>query len=370
MNPFSLGTVYSENDFCNRKTETDDLLRFFRGGQNVVLYSPRRYGKTSLAKRVLNVLGEEGFLVAYVDLFPILSEGDFIKRFAEGIFKGIGADPNTLLNKLGNLFRRLVPNFEVGPDGYKVSVTLGDRKDSMLLDDVMDNLYAYVAKHDLRGCIVLDEFQEITELPESKRIEGVLRSHIQNEKSVSYLYVGSRRRILQDMFSNKSRPFYKSSFSYTLEKIGKEDYVPFIVGKFDATGKICPHEIAEEIYDAVQGYPCYVQKLASLVWDVTSGRCDSDTVREAFRTLLWTETGDFEGIWSGLTLTQRSMLKALASESTSKPYSRGFLDEYRLSLGGAQGAIKVLLSRDLIEQDREGLYRLTDPVMARWMKEI
>ena len=370
-NPFTLGIV-REKALCDRNKEIEDLLRYARNGENVVLFSPRRYGKSSLITAVLELLEREKFLTVYVDLFPISSQHDFVLRFSTGVFRGIGAgvDPRSLGERIATLFKRLVPSLEVKPDGYSLSVKF-DRTDGLdlLLDDLLVGLYAYVTKKKVRACIALDEFQEITELPECKKIEGILRSHIQFHKEIAYFYVGSRRRILNDMFLNKSRPFYKSAFSYVLKEIPREDFVPHIAGRFRDTGKICPPEVAVEIYNLVRGYPYYVQKLASIAWDMTTRKCATEVTREAFRLLLTMEVIDFEGIWSGLTLVQKSVLKALAGEPTLSPYGREFLERHRLSVGGAQRAIKTLLSRDLIEKDPENRHRLTDPVMEGWLRQ-
>lgn len=96
-NPFTLGIAHRK-DFCNREKEIKDLLRYARNGNNVILFSPRRYGKSSLIKIVLELLEEEGFLAVYVDLFPITSEQDFISRFSSGLLKAIGkgVDPRNL----------------------------------------------------------------------------------------------------------------------------------------------------------------------------------------------------------------------------------------------------------------------------------
>lgn len=370
-NPFTLGIV-RKNDFCNREKEIEDLLRYARSGDNLVLLSPRRYGKSSLIVRVLDMLEKEGFLTVYVDLFPISSEQDFISRFSTAVFKGIGrgADPRNFMDKIRNQFSRLVPTFEVKPEGYSIYVKFDRTTETgLLLDDLMGGIYNFVKKKRSKACIALDEFQEITELPESKKIEGILRSHIQFHREIAYFYIGSRRRILNDMFLNKGRAFYKSAFLYTLKEIQKNDFVSHIEKRFRDTRKIYPSEIAEKIYDMVRGYPYYVQKLASITWDITIKKCDPDIVGNAYKILLAMETADFEGIWSGLTLIQRSVLKAIAKEPTSSPYAREFLERHRLSIGGTQRAMEVLLSRDLIEKDSENRYRLTDPVMAAWLSE-
>lgn len=368
-NPFSLA-IAQGTGFCDREKEIEDLLRNGRNGDNVLLFSPRRYGKTSLVRRTLDRLSGEGLLTVYVDLFPIISERDLVSRFSSSLVRGIGRglDHRMLAARLKDLFKRLTPSIEVKPDGYSVSLRLDQASESgPLLEDLLEGFYKHVTKRNLRACVALDEFQEITELPESKRIEGILRSHIQLQKEVSYFFIGSRRRTLQEMFSDKGRAFYKSAFTYALREIPKMDFLGHIERRFLESGKACPLGVAEEIYDRVRGYPYYVQKLASIAWDFSEAQCDAGMVRRAYDSLIEMETPDFEATWSALTLVQRSVLKALALESTAMPYSRDFLERHRLSVGGTQRALRVLVSMDLVEKDQDGRYRLTDPIMSAWL---
>jgi len=224
-NPFSLSIAQGAH-FCNRETEIQDLVRHARSGNNVLLFSPRRYGKTSLVKKTLDLLAGEGFLTVYVDLFPIISERDMVSRLSSALFKGVGRGLNqqTLAGRLKDLFKRLIPIIEVKPDGYSVSMRFDQTSEpGALLEDLLEGLYRYVTQRGIRACVALDEFQEITELPESKRIEGLFRAHIQSHREVSYLFIGSRRRILQEMFSDKGRAFYKSAFAYPLREVPKDD---------------------------------------------------------------------------------------------------------------------------------------------------
>lgn len=371
QNPFIIG-IAKEEDFCNRKQELADLINYARNGQNVVLYSPRRYGKSSLVNQVLKELEKEGVLTVCVDLFPVSSEHDFVSMLATAVIRGIGrrVDPRTFGDKAKNLFGRLIPVFEVTPEGMGIFVKF-DRsaKLELLLDDLMEGMYNYVKKKRLRACIALDEFQEVTELAESKKIEGILRSHIQQQKEIAYFYIGSRRRTLKDIFTDKGRPFYKSALLYTLKEIPREDFILHIRKRFERSSKKCPADVAEKIYDRVRGYPYYVQKLASLSWDITDKSCNGKVVATAYKLLIKMESPDFEGVWSGLTLMQKVVLKAIAKESTLSPYAREYLERFGLTIGGAQKSIRALLEKDLIEKDDENKYRLTDPVMGAWLRE-
>lgn len=133
-----------------------------------------------------------------------------------------------------------------------ISSALPSFESGALLEDLLEGLYRYVTQRGIRACVAVDEFQEITELPESKRTEGLFRSNIQLHREVSYFFIGSRRRILQEMFSNKGRAFYKSAFAYPLREVPREDFVGYTQTHFDEAS---PTAIAEEIYNRVRGYP-------------------------------------------------------------------------------------------------------------------
>jgi hypothetical protein len=367
-NPFLL-EIAQDADFCDRTAELEELTTRARNSQKVLLYSPRHYGKSSLVMRMQNQLAEEGFVNVYVDLFPISSEADVVSKFAAAVFKGIGrgADPRTLTDKMKKMFSRFVPHIEILPDRMEVYAKFDKSAGfDLLLDDLMESTYAYVTKHHLRTSIVLDEFQEIMVLPEAKKIEGILRSYIQRQKEISYFFVGSRRRVLTEMFTEEGRPFHKTAYPFELGVIPKEDFVPHIVRKFKETKKKCSAEVAGVIYDMVRGYPYYVQKLSSIAWDLTETACSDSIASCAYGALLKMEGRDFEGIWSGLTLGQKALLKAIAQEPAREVFSRAYLAKCGLSSGGAQKALSHLRKRDLIEVVDE-VTRITDPVMGDWL---
>jgi AAA+ ATPase superfamily predicted ATPase len=175
--------------------------------RNVVLYAPRRSGKSSLVANLATRLQQDGYLTAYADLFPITSEQEVV-AVGSAILTGIGrgADPRTAMTRITNIFSRLMPAVEITPEGMSISAKL-DRTAAteVLLDDVLTGLFSYLERTGKQACIVLDEFQEITELKTAKHIEGTLRAHIQRQETASFFFVGSRRHILKDIFTNKAR---------------------------------------------------------------------------------------------------------------------------------------------------------------------
>ena len=372
-NPFTIG-IAKEEKFCNRKEEIRNLKNFIQNGQNVVIYSPRRFGKTSLVKTVLKELEkkDKNFIGIYADLFPVSSYQDFIEIFSKAIIQSIGKEVDkSFFQKIKNLFKNIVPSFTVKPDGsFSISISINPSISlETLLSDLFIGLEKYIKKNDLKACIVLDEFQEITTLEESKKIEGLLRNFIQEQEDISYIFVGSRRKLLVDMFTDKKRPFYKSSFLYPLKKIERSEFVKCIISSFKETEKVCSKSTAEEIYDLVDGYPYYVQKLSSIIWDLTDKKITEKIVENAFKTLIKMESIDFESIWINLNKSEKTVLKMIAIYPEISPFSKEFLEKSKLSIGGIQKAISSLIKKDLIEKE-DNLYLLTDPVMKYWIKEI
>ena len=371
-NPFTIG-IAKEEKFCNRKKEIKELKNFIKNRQSIVIYSPRRYGKTSLIKKVLHDLEKESksFVGIYVDLFSVSSYQDFIEIFSKSVIHSIGKEVNrSFIKKIKNLFKSITPTFTFKPDGsFSVSISFSTSLTiENLLSDLFEGLESYAENNSLSLCVVFDEFQEITTLEESKKIEGIIRGYIQNQQNVSYVFVGSRRKLLLDMFTDQKRPFYKSSYLYRLEKIRKEDFVKCIKNAFDKTGKICSENIAQDIYDLTEGYPYYVQKLSAIVWDLTDKKVSEKTVNDALKTLIKMESVDFENIWINLNKGEKIVLKTIVRFPHLSVYSKDFIESSGLSIGGIQKAVSSLIKKDIIEKEN-GKLKLTDPMMAHWIKK-
>lgn len=367
-NPFA-PSVASGSDFCDRNQELAELERLVQGGQSIVLSSPRRYGKTSLTLRLQDHLRQQKFLTVYVDFFSVLSEQDVVTKLAKAVVAGIGreASPDNFGNRLANLFKSFSVTFEARPEGIAISTALvPGTSPAAGLDDAMESLFNYVEKHNRKACCVFDEFQEIATLPESKRIEGTLRSHIQMHKSISFIYVGSRRQLLMDMFG-KNRPFYGSCGFMTLNIISRDDFVPYIVQKFSESDKTCSPETASVIYDHVAGYPSYVQRLAAFAWDMTETVCTKDIVEASWNALLDDTTALFEATWTGLSPIERRALTSIAIEPTSQPSASDYLQRYHMPASSMQKALAALKMLDLVEYKEQ--WHLVDPVMAAWIKD-
>jgi AAA+ ATPase superfamily predicted ATPase len=370
-NPFMLGVIPPGAPFCDRSRELEELTSYAKNKADVVLYSPRRYGKTSLIKRVQSNLADKGFIAIYIDLFGVTSIDEVATRTVKSIYT-VTQHNESLFKKTIRIlktFRPVLKPTEAG-DAFSISVeAVGGRVSGIdLLDATMDNLGEFIQKTRKGIHIVFDEFQEITEL-NSQQIEGILRSHIQGHRA-SYFFIGSRRRLLLDMFSQRNRPFFQSSIMYELDRLPYGDLVNYIIDCFQSQGKRCPSEVAEEISAKVLQHPYYVQKLSFYAFEMTDKTAKIEDVAKAYERVFEEERYFFEATLQGITLKQISLLKAIASDPFLPVFSTEFLSKYRLAQGMIQKALPKLAKLDLIEKNEKNSWKIVDPVFNDWLRRM
>ncbi len=368
MNPFRL-TLAIGDRFCNRVAEIGLLCQNMLSGIHTVVYAPRRYGKSSLAHVVMARL--EGRMVSvYADLFAVTSTADVAEKLYRTIVQALGraaADKESVAKRIATLFKnlRVSLSFSPGTSTPEVSVSLGDVSAQAHIESVIGALDEYCAKHDIKVCLVLDEFQEICNLGDAKKIEALLRSGMQSAKHVSFLMLGSRRTLLRDMFEDRKRPFYKSAFVLQLVQIGVAEFTPYLVKTFKKAGSDLSADEAKEIVAFCDSYPYYVQKLCMLYFDLKEqGR----TLKDAEDHLVVMESADFENLFIALTSHQKRLLQAIAKARPTGIFSSAFLSEHGLgSQGSVQNSLAKVKKLDLVEQRPDG-WRIVDPIFEKWLR--
>ena len=249
--------------------------------------------------------------------------------------------------------------FTVEPASYRDGCTL--------LEETLKSIDKFSRDTTHGVCLALDEFQEICELNDSLKIESIMRTQIQEHNKAAYLFIGSRRRLLVDMFNEKKRPFYNSALNYLLKPLPKDELIEFIVHLFKLQKKECSVAVAEKIAEIAAGYAYYVQKLGYCVFEISGTRVTAADVREGLNVLLEEEKAVFDMMISNLAPQQISLLKSVAKEPTKSPFAVEYSKKHRLgSIGGIQGSIKRLIDLDYVDKDN-GIYKVVDPVFERWL---
>jgi AAA+ ATPase superfamily predicted ATPase len=316
-NPFEYGGVVSGEAFCNRENETKDLVRAMENGEKLFVFSERRYGKTSLVRSALDKLPKKGHVCAYVDLWPTDSETTFATAVAKAITQSMSSSVGKLLETAKKFFGSLSPSVTMDEEG-KPALTFGLGKHARLgpaLDEVLETPARIAAKGGPHVVVAFDEFQQILEYG-NDQVERKLRSVIQNHQGVAYIFLGSRKHIIQKMVLDRNRPLYRAGGHYPLGPIAEQHWQPFIRQRFVEANKGIDPENIQEVCELTQGHPFYTQHLCHVLWELCEPKAsvNQEMLRAATKVLLDRESYAYTTLWEALTLSQKRFLTGLASE--------------------------------------------------------
>ena len=370
VNPFKYGMEVSGRQFYDRQEAFDSLYSKLAGGSaNVVMYAPRRYGKTSLVKKVLARFSEEGVPSVYFDLSRIESLERFCEAYASALYSLAGGAKD-IAHTLAGYLSHLHPTFSFGGE-FPVSVKFdyGKKMSSTSLAEVLGMAEKIAVEHVHKSIIVaFDEFQEVRGLSPDLPLEGIFRGVIQEQQNVRYVFFGSKTHMLKRMFGEKSRPFYKSAATIKLGKPPEDQSRAFVAERFASCGIGIDEAEASRIVNASANIPYYLQELSSQVFDevVSAGRdwVEPTDVDAAVGGLLAENADWYCEQLRGLPPSQRVLARALAAE-----HVREFPSEYRArhSLGVSSTvhtALQRLIDAGIVESDELG-YHIGDPFFAR-----
>jgi AAA+ ATPase superfamily predicted ATPase len=370
-NPFQYGGVVSGESFCNRTKEAADLRRSVENAEKLFVYSERRLGKTSLIRKVLAELPQEQYLTVYIDLWPTDGETSFVLACAKAFSEAMATNTDKLLHTAKTFFSRLVPSVTANDEGKPI-VTFGfdqKRPDVPLLEEVLAMPAKAADKEGKRVVVVFDEFQQILEY-ESDVVERLLRSSIQHQSDVAYIFCGSRKHLIRQMFMDSQRPMYRSGAHYPLGLITEDHWQKFIAGKFTETGKRISPEVTSSLCALTEGHPFYTQHLCHPLWELCEdgGEVTSEMIGQATGLLLERESYAFMNLWDSLTRNARRLLKGVAAEEPgTQVFSAEFLRKYQLgSSSNAQRAIDLLLKKDIIDKEEGGVV-IPDRFFRLWI---
>ncbi|MDA8413833.1 MAG: hypothetical protein M0023_08595 [Desulfobacteraceae bacterium] len=369
-NPFYLKELPVDGPFCNRVKELTELADMARSKNNAVIHSPRRFGKTSLVRRVQNNLAAEGAITIFADFFGVGSVEEVAARMAESVFRVTRQNEPIWKKAIRAItsFRPIVrPNRD---SGIELTVEpAGGTVGLPLLKNTMEELGQFIKDYDGLVHIALDEFQEIVSLHDSLKIEATMRTEIQRQQA-SYFFIGSQRRILGAIFSESHRPFFRSAFDYKLPPLPENELAEFLQQQFKENGVTCDFTWCLFMVKQVGAFPYYAQKMAYFIYEYAKaeGVINGGEITAGTNDMLSNEKAAFEASLQGIPSQQRMFLRALAMEPTKQPFARAYTRKHNLgSLSALQNAVKQLQQLDLIEQDDEEYWKIVDPVFRLWL---
>ena len=371
-NPFIVGKYLSPEYFCDRKVETDFLRKQMQNGRNVALVSPRRLGKTGLIHHFFQQPDiQEQFYTFFIDIYATSSLTELVYLLGKAIFEQL--KPRTTAWR--ERFLQVVASLRVG---FKLDAVTGNPTFDIGLGDIqspettLGEIFSYLEEAD-RPCIVaIDEFQQVATYTE-QNTEALLRTHIQQCRQTHFIFSGSKRHLMTQMFNSPAKPFYQSAMGMSLQPLDRAVYADFARRLFVKNGRTLADGVAEEVYDYTEGYTWFIQMLMNELFALTpmGCTCTPDLISKAQANILQAQDGLYRELMAHLSIKQRQLLQAIAREGhISGITSSAFIRRHRLpSASSVQSAARPLLENDIITQT-DGTYRLYDFFLSQWLASV
>lgn len=374
-NPFFITGIIPEAYFCDREKETQQLVRIIENKAHILLTSARRMGKTQLIYHVYEQPAiKTGFHTFYVDIFPTTSLHEMVLFLSKEIYSKLVPKGKKALKFFLSTIKSLTGSLGYDPATGTPSfdVKLGDIHNPEL---TLQEIFNYLEKADKPCIFAIDEFQQITNYPE-KSVEALLRTYIQRMNNCLFIFAGSNRHILENMFNSTARPFYNSTEQFHLERIPKEVYTSFAIQQISDVGRAITPDATSLAYDLFEGHTYYVHHILHNAFANANPQktMDEEDIRNALEELLDARGHSFSNIMNKLNYKQKETLVAIAKEGkASGVTSVAFVKKHALrSASSVQYAISTLLEDQLITYEDNGrtkIYSVADRFLGYWIRK-
>lgn len=368
-NPFVFGKAVEGSYFTDRAKDAEHLEANLTHGINTILISPRRWGKTSLVKKVIANVTRPDMKIVYVDVFSCKSEYDFYRQFAMAIIQQTSSRIEEWMTTAKNFLSKIITKVSFSPDSiqeYSLSFEFPGKEESET--DILQLPERIAQSKNIRIAICIDEFQQVAEFQDSITFQKKLRSVWQHQQNVSYCLFGSKRHLMMEIFSNSNMPFYKFGDMMFLKKIPTEEWIPFICRKYHESGKTITEKQAERICQVTENLSSYVQHLSWIIWYKAKPVTTNEMIDVAINELLEQGSLFFQREVEGLTELQLNLLKAIANGVDTGLTKKDVIRKYRLeSSANVQGIKKSLVKKDIIDIDGT-VISFNDPIFKLWIK--
>jgi hypothetical protein len=372
-NPFKYGPIALDESFTDRDAEVAELSADALNGQDVVIFAPRRYGKTSLVHRVAQRLATRRALVAEVNLWFTPTKEKLAGRLAREVadILGLAGKAKEIARAFAGL--RITPTITIDPNDGSLSFSFAAGHTSQDVDDTIEHLLRMLAETAVSRkrpvVLIMDEFQEIAEIDPG--LTKLLRSVFQEQPEVAHIYLGSKRHLMERIFNDANEPFWRSAKRVELGPIEPAEFASFIRAGFRDHGRNVEDAVVERVLAITGGHPYATQELCYFLWAETAAKrlARDAQLDAAMAKLLRSEHSHLSDLWDRATTNQRLLLAALAEEP-GRPLSEDY--RARHGLRGAsttQKAIDGLVKQEIVARDG-GFVRITEPFYGEWIRRI
>jgi uncharacterized protein len=374
-NPFTFGALALDRAFTDREAEIRELVRDMQNGQDVLVYAPRRYGKSSLVLRAGQRAIRKRILVGYCDLMRTPTKERFAAALAKTIYGDLESAAGQAIERATRLFRglRITPTIEVDPIDGSLRFVFHAGRRRAAIDDTIEALLELpgriAAERERRAVLVFDEFQEILTL--DPHFPNLMRAVFQEQPEVGHVYLGSKRHVLERIFEDENEPFWRSAKRLEIGPIEPAAFARFLRARFEETDKVIDDEAVNRVLEVTGGHPYGTQELAYFLWELvpTGHFARLADVETALEQVLRSEHNHFAKLWDDAPHAQRLVMLALAEEPTASVYAAEYSERHDLpAKPGLQRAIGALVTKEIAARDAARVYRIVEPFFADWLR--
>lgn len=368
-NPFITNGYEGKEYFCDRESETQQMINYLVNGNNVFLSSPRRLGKTGLIEHCFAQPEiKDHYITIIVDIYSTKNLLDFVRTLGNKVFSQLKKCDRTLWQQFLHVVTSLKASVSYDMSGNpELSFGLGNVTNPAL---ALEQIFQYLEVASKPCLVAIDEFQAVVNYPE-KNVEAILRTYIQTTHNAHFIFSGSHRHLMSEMFYNPSRPFFQSTAPLSIAPIDRDIYFSFAANHFSNASKTLSREAFDMIYDKFDGVTWYVQFLLNKMYTITQEHenCDTYLANVSIESVLKTFDSIFSSMLFQLPFKQKEILLAVAKDGVVENItSKAFLQSHSLTASSVQAAVKGLLEKDFITFYM-GKYEVYDKFFALWLNQ-
>lgn len=367
-NPFVLNGYVGREYFCDREQEVKKLLEHVTNGINVTLVSPRRVGKTGLIEHLFHQKEvEENYYTFLIDIYATKTIEEMVAQMAKSILSTLKSRSEKALQSFSSIVQSLRPTMSFDNLGNPSwSIGIGEIQNP---HNSIDEIFCYLEKADKPCIVAIDEFQTISEYPNVKA-EALLRTYVQHCHNAQFIFAGSKRTMIVEMFSKHSRPFYQSTTIMSVPKLDLVKYRNFALNHFENGEKRLLPDVVDEVYERFDGITWYLQRVMNKLYTLTpiGKTCDNHYIPKAIEDILDENQMAYEALLYQIPSKQKALLMAICAEGkASSITSTAFVQRHSLSSSSSvQSAIRGLLEKELVTSEN-GAYEVYDKFLAMWL---
>lgn len=375
-NPFRIGERVSGEHFTDRAEEVNRIQRAMRDPSRLLVYGPRRMGKSSAIEVAGERFRHEGGILVRADLGGATGMAEVADRLLTSLARTASSSDVLGLTDWIQALRLEFTADATGAPVLRLGIRPpGGRSTRGTPDDALGGLAPVLDRMDRLGteggapvCVVLDEFQRLVELG-SERAAWGLRDLMQGHHHLSYVCAGSEEGVIEGLTARKG-PFHGAFERLYLAEMPRGHFADWIEDRMRSGGMEGTSGVGGAVIDGAGPRTEDVLKLARQVWfqGMARGRLEPSDVDTALEGIVRADRGIFETLWAGLTPHQQNVLRAVAGGAEALTAAE-VREHYGLRSGSAVSqAVAALQGRGLLAR-RDARIVFEDPFFGAWVRK-